>query len=124
MDSFQESEVERAARYFGEALVGDLRRQVDHLRRQVEAMRREGRADGERREAGPAYLNQRQAAEFLGYSVEFIRRQRRAGTFPEPIRLGLRDLRWSETTLRTWAEGRNVSGGEEVGEAVDGNRRS
>ena len=115
MNRYQESEVERAARYFGEALVGDLRRRVDHLQRKIEALER----DGSRPEPGEggAYLNQRQAADFLGCSTEFIRRQRRAGRFPEPLRLGRRDLRWSQETLREWAAERAAHQDEQSGAA-------
>ena len=44
--------------------------------------------------------------EFLGVSKPTIHRWRKAGTFPEPIRMGPRSIGWLRTTIQEWLDAR------------------
>ena len=96
---------ERAVEYFAESLQRDTERKVEALRAELAELRAVlNSAPRGRSEPAAAYLNQREAAEFLGCSSETIRRRRLDGDFPEPVRLGSRNLRWSRADLERWAE--------------------
>ena len=101
------SEVEYAARALFDVMTVDLRKEVRELRRKLADL--EGRGlrdvvipDNQDDEKGERYLNQSEAAAFLGCSREFIRQRRREGTFPKPVRLSARDLRWPISALEKW----------------------
>ena len=97
-------DLEDAAVFFATAIGSKLEEEFGKIRNEIERLREE--TFRERPSAAPEdrYLNQSQAAKLLGCSTGFIRKQRKAGNFPEPTRLGARDLRWSQTALLAWAE--------------------
>ncbi len=47
-------------------------------------------------------LRRTQVEEITGFSVATIYRRVKAGTFPEPIRLGERTVRWLQSDLDAW----------------------
>ena len=77
---------------------------IDVLRREVGALKEKLESDA----VEERFLNQKQAAEFLGYSASYIRRLWREGKFPEPTRMSAKDLRWSQVTLTRWAASRKI----------------
>lgn len=104
------TELEHATRYFLAAIADQVDRAVAvRVREELEQIKAQEGSPERPPETKERYLNQRQAAEYLGCSVSFIRKQRRAGTFPEPTRLSPRDLRWARSELQAWAAAREPS---------------
>jgi excisionase family DNA binding protein len=58
----------------------------------------------------PEFLNQEEAAKFLGISVKLLRRLTKDGTVPA-ARLGERRWRYSRTALVEWSSSRQHRGG-------------
>ena len=109
-------DLEHAARAFFNLLSADIRAELQRLRDEVRSLR-DLRVEVVTRPDPPKadqYLNQREAAEYLGCSQEFLRLKRREGDFPEPVKLSARDLRWSRAALEEWIQrqGSDASGGE------------
>ena len=55
-------------------------------------------------EAADRLLRVAEVIELTGLSRVTIHRLRHAGTFPEPLRVGPRAVRWRESELRAWME--------------------
>jgi predicted DNA-binding transcriptional regulator AlpA len=107
-------DLDTAIEVLGAFITSGIRDEVDWLRREVEALKEQvadvpkataPKPDKER------FLNQREAAEFLGCSTGFIRKQALAGEFPEPVKLSSRDLRWARSDLIQWAVARRSNEG-------------
>lgn len=102
------SEVEYVVKALFDVMTVDIRREVRELRQEVATLKVQDdqpvevcqESEAERSER---FLNQTQAAKFLGCSREFIRLKRREGSFPVPVRLSSRDLRWPQSELEKWA---------------------
>ena len=74
-------------------------------------------------EAGARQLLRREEVEErYGLSRSWIYSEMRAGRFPEPVRIGMRAVRWRVSDLDIWAAERPVAGGE-VGRRRTGRRR-
>lgn len=102
------SEVEYMLKALFDVMTIDIRREMRELRQEVETLRLQGDQAievSEEKDNGQQerYLNQTQAAELLGCSREFIRLKRRDGSFPDPVRLSSRGLRWPQSELERWA---------------------
>ena len=57
-------------------------------------------------------LRREEVEERFGVSRSWIYCEMRAGRFPEPVRIGMRAVRWRVSDLDEWAAGRPVSHGE------------
>ena len=99
------TELEHAARYLVAAVNDEISREMAKMWGEIERRFEEHQPKAtQKRDQKERFLNQRQAAEFLGCSVSFIRKQRLAGDFPQPTKINSRNLRWAESELRAWAE--------------------
>lgn len=107
---FPSRELDEAIEVLGAFITSGLRDEIEALRREVETLR-DLVDSNEPDDSEGGYLNQRQAAEFLGCSKSYIRNQRRMGDFPEPIKLGANNLRWGRATLSRWYEGKKTEEG-------------
>jgi len=61
--------------------------------------------------ARQALIRREDVEALTGFKKAFIYREMKAGTFPQPIRIGEKAVRWVETEVREWiaaciAEGR------------------
>lgn len=104
------SEVEYVVEALFDVMTVDIRREMRELRQEVATLKAQKEQAAEVRQEEvrvsakqERMLNQTQAAKFLGCSREFIRRKRREGSFPEPIRISTRGLRWPQSELERWA---------------------
>lgn len=50
-------------------------------------------------------LNEKEAADLLGYSVRFLQARRSAGTGPKFCRISAKSIRYRVSDLEEWAEG-------------------
>ena len=57
-------------------------------------------------------LRREEVEERFGVSRSWIYCEMRAGRFPEPVRIGMRAVRWRVSDLDEWAAGRPVAHGE------------
>ena len=63
-------------------------------------------------ESSPHMLRRDAVEAATGLSRSTIYRLMRAGQFPEPVKVGLRAVRWRESDLATWLASRPVSHGD------------
>ncbi len=63
----------------------------------------EGKDEGEARAAGQLWLKTRQAAAFLGFSYNHLKRLRHRGEGPPCRRFGV-NIRYNRDELRAWSE--------------------
>ena len=71
-------------------------------------------------------LTRREVESRFGISKTTIYRLMRSGEFPEPVRVGVRAVRWPEAEIAEWLKGRPRSQGDRAdraGKAVQGVRR-
>lgn len=106
---FPHYDLDAAVEVLGAFITSGIRDDMEMLRRDVEALKEKFESVVTATESEPEedrFLNQRDAAEFLGCSTTYLRKQLQLGEFPNPIKLSDRDLRWSRLALKQWAVGR------------------
>ena len=52
------------------------------------------------------FMRQSEVLEAVGLSRQAIYEKRKAGTFPEPVDVGVAALRWRESEIKAWMESR------------------
>lgn len=104
---FRYYDLEAAIDVLGAFITSGIRDEVEALRQEVGALRQQVESsEGTAVKDEESYLNQKEAAKFLGCSTSHIRKQRQLGHFPDPVKLSARDLRWAKSKLSQWAEQR------------------
>ncbi len=71
-------------------------------------------------ESSPRMLRRDAVEAATGLSRSSIYRLMRAGQFPEPVKVGLRAVRWRESDLATWLASCPVSHGEASAHSDEG----
>ena len=59
-------------------------------------------------------LRRDEVEDLVGLATTSIYRLMRAGSFPEPLRIGARAVRWRRSDLESWLAGRPYSHGDGV----------
>ncbi|THD82416.1 AlpA family phage regulatory protein [Aliigemmobacter aestuarii] len=59
----------------------------------------------------PTFLNTEQVLKIIGIDFNTLWRWRKAGTFPTPIRISRKTLRWREDEILAWMESHRVQEG-------------